>query len=253
MNIFWIFHAKRIKQLSLIIIAAFFTAGLLYVERSQIAVFSTSDGPQAFYKAETDDKQIALTFNISWGENRIGPILDILDQKEVDHANFFISASWAERYPDLVQEIKDRGHTIGSHGYQYKDYTSWDTEKIRRDINQSSQVLAELTGERPTLLRPPNGSFDKNVLQVADSQGFSIIHWSINSKDYQNPGVDAIVEEVVPSTNSGDIILFHASDSVKQTHKALPIIIDQLRGKGFNFTTVEDLMASTKAENEEIK
>lgn len=253
MNIFWIFHAKRIKQLSLIIIAAFFTAGLLYVERSQIAVFSTSDGPQAFYKAETDDKQVALTFNISWGENRIGPILDILDQKEVDHANFFISASWAERYPDLVQEIKDRGHTIGSHGYQYKDYTSWDNEKVRKDINQSRQVLEELIGERPSLLRPPNGSFNKDVLQVADTQGFSVIHWSINSKDYQNPGVDAIIEEVVPATGSGDVILFHASDSVKQTHKALPIIIDQLRGKGFTFTTVEDLMASTKAENDEIK
>ncbi|WP_227938850.1 polysaccharide deacetylase family sporulation protein PdaB [Alkalihalobacillus deserti] len=253
MKFFWIFHAKRIKQLSLIIVAAFFTAGLLYVERSQIAVFSTSDGPQAFYKAETDDKQIALTFNISWGENRIGPILDILDQKEVDHATFFISASWAERYPDLVQEIKDRGHSIGSHGYQYKDYTSLDNEKVRKDINQSSQVLAELTGERPILLRPPNGSFNKNVLQVADSQGFSVVHWSVNSKDYQNPGVDSIVEEVVPSTDSGDILLFHASDSVKQTHKALPIIIDQLRGKGFTFTTVEDLMASTKAKNEEIK
>ncbi|GAE35383.1 polysaccharide deacetylase family sporulation protein PdaB [Halalkalibacter akibai] len=253
MNFFWIFHAKHIKQLSLIIIAAFFTAGLLYVERSQIAVFSTPDGPQAFYKAETDDKQIALTFNISWGENRIGPILDILDQKEVDHANFFISAAWAERYPDLVSEIKDRGHSIGSHGYQYKDYTSWDNEKIRQDLTQSSQILQELTGERPTLLRPPNGSFNKDVLQIADAQGYSVIHWSVNSKDYTNPGVDAIVNEVVPATDSGDIILFHASDSVKQTHKALPIIIDQLRGKGFTFTTVEDLMASTKAENEEIK
>ncbi|ARK28559.1 polysaccharide deacetylase family sporulation protein PdaB [Halalkalibacter krulwichiae] len=253
MNFFWIFHAKRVKQLSLIIIAAFFTAGLLYVERSQIAVFSTSDGPQAFYKAETDDKQIALTFNISWGENRIRPILDILDQKEIDHANFFISASWAERYPDLVKEIKDKGHSIGSHGYQYKDYTGWESDKIRQDLNQSSQVLTELTGERPTLLRPPNGSFNKEVLKIADAQNYSVIHWSVNSKDYQNPGVEAIVNEVVSSADSGDIILFHASDSVKQTHQALPIIIDQLRDKGYSFTTVEDLMASTKAKNEEVK
>ncbi|MCL7749046.1 polysaccharide deacetylase family sporulation protein PdaB [Halalkalibacter alkaliphilus] len=253
MNFFWIFHAKRIKQLSLIIIAAFFTAGLLYVERSQIAVFSTPDGPQAFYKAETDDKQVALTFNISWGENRIGPILDILDQKEVDHANFFVSASWAERYPDVVKEIKERGHTVGSHGYQYKDYTSWEDEKIRKDINQSTQILSDLTGDKPTLLRPPNGSFDKRVLNLADKQGYSVVHWSVNSKDYQNPGVDAIVNAVVPKTGSGDVILFHASDSVKQTHKALPIIIDQLRGKGFSFTTVEDLIASTISENEEIK
>lgn len=253
MKFIWVFHAKRIKQLSLIIIAAFFTAGLLYVERSQITVFSTPDGPQAFYKAETDNKEVALTFNISWGDQRLIPILDILDQKEIDHATFFVSASWAERYPDLIKEIKDRGHSIGSHGYRYKDYTKWSEDKIRKDINESTLVLSELLGEKPTLLRPPNGAFNKSVLQLADKQGYSIIHWSVNSNDYQNPGVDKIVESVVPVANSGDVILFHASDSVKQTHKALPIIIDQLRGKGFTFTTVDDLMAGTETENEEVK
>ncbi len=216
-------------------------------------VFSTPDGPQAFYKAETENNHIALTFNISWGENRINPILNILDQKKVEHATFFVSASWAERYPDIVKDIQERGHNIGSHGYQYKDYTNWDDEKVRKDIIRSSQVISELIGERPTLLRPPNGAFDKRILQVAQAQGYSIIHWSVDSKDYQNPGVDAIVEAVVPHTSSGDVLLFHASDSVKQTHKALPIIIDQLRGKGFMFSSVEDLIASTEATNEEIK
>lgn len=253
MKFIWVFQAKRMKQLSLIIVASFFAAGLLYVERSQLMVFSTPDGPQAFYKAEIDDKQVALTFNISWGEQRIGPILEILEQKEVDHATFFISASWAERYPELVELIFEKGHSIGSHGYQYKTYTSWDDEKVRKDMNRSGQVISTITGEKPTLLRPPNGLFDKRILNIADAQGYSIIHWSVDSKDYKNPGVDAIVDAVVPQTTSGDVLLFHASDSVKQTHKALPIIIDQLREKGFSFISVEDLMASTEASNEEIK
>ncbi|TWI53663.1 polysaccharide deacetylase family sporulation protein PdaB [Halalkalibacter nanhaiisediminis] len=253
MKFIWVFHAKQIKQLSLIIMAAFFTAGLLYAERTQLAVFSTPDGPQAFYKAETNDKDIAITFNISWGENRVLPILDVLEQKKVEHATFFVSATWAERYPDLVKEIQERGHTIGSHGYQYKDYTSWEDEKVRKDINRSGQVLSELIGERPTLLRPPNGSFNARTLQIAEAQGYSIVHWSIDSKDYQNPGVDAIVNAVVPLTSSGDVLLFHASDSVTQTHKALPIIIDQLRAKGFTFSSVDDLIASTKSTNKEIK
>ncbi|MCM3716678.1 polysaccharide deacetylase family sporulation protein PdaB [Halalkalibacter oceani] len=252
MRFVWVVHAKRLKQASLIVIAALFTAGLLYVERSHIMVFSTEDGPQAFYKAETDDQVIALTFNISWGESRVKPILDILEQKQVDHATFFVSASWAEKYPDLVKEIKDRGHSIGSHGYQYKDYTNWDDEQVRKDIVRSGNVLSEIIGEKPTLLRPPNGTFDKRVLTVAEGQGYSVVHWSIDSKDYQNPGVETIVETVVPHTESGDVLLFHASDSVKQTHKALPIIIDQLRDKGFTFSSIEDLMANTKSTNEEI-
>ncbi|NEU32516.1 polysaccharide deacetylase family sporulation protein PdaB [bacterium LRH843] len=253
MKFIWVVRAKKLKQLLLIVLVAFFTAGLLYVERSQVMVFSTPDGPQAFYKAETKDKHIALTFNISWGENRIGPILDILEEKKIKHATFFVSASWAERYPDIVKDIHKRGHSIGNHGYQYKSYTGWDDEKVRKDMNRGNQVISELTGEKPTLLRPPNGSFDKRILGLAAKQGLSIIHWSIDSKDYQNPGVEKIIEAVVPNTDSGDVLLFHASDSVKQTHKALPVIIDQLRSKGFHFSSVEDLMASTNAKNKEIK
>ncbi|WP_231686969.1 hypothetical protein [Bacillus sp. JCM 19034] len=57
MNIYWIVNAKKIKHIMLIVLVAFFTASLLFVERNQISVFSTSDGPQAFYKAEIDKKK----------------------------------------------------------------------------------------------------------------------------------------------------------------------------------------------------
>lgn len=253
MKFFWVFHSKNIKQLSLIIVAAFFTAGLLYVERADLTVFSTPDGPQAFYKAEIDEPRVALTFNISWGEHRLGPILDILEEKQVDHATFFVSASWAERYPELVEQIVERGHSIGSHGYQYKNYTSMDDEEVRKDINRSRHVIESITGKRPTLLRPPNGDFDKRILTIADAAGFSIIHWSIDSNDYQNPGVEKIVDTVVSNAKPGDIILFHASDSVKQTDRALPIIIDQLREKGFSFSSIDDFITSTESSYEEIK
>ncbi|MCK0473406.1 polysaccharide deacetylase family sporulation protein PdaB [Halalkalibacter sp. APA_J-10(15)] len=252
MNFYWIVSAKKIKQLMLIILVAFFTASLVFVERNQISVFSTTDGPQAFYKAEIDKKQIALTFNISWGEEQLLPILEILDEKGIEQANFFVSASWAERYPELIEEIHKRGHSIGSHGYRYKDYVTWEQDKVRNDLNKSTQVLEELTGERPTLLRPPNGSFNKEVLSISDRAGYSTIHWSVNSNDYQNPGVEAIIQSVVPNTEPGDVILFHASDSVKQTHQALPIIIDQLQDAGFSFKTVEELMANTETQTEEI-
>ncbi|WP_100406032.1 polysaccharide deacetylase family sporulation protein PdaB [Bacillus solitudinis] len=253
MKFIWVFHAKHIKQFSIIILAAFFAAGLIYVERSQLTVFSTPEGPQAFYRAEIDTNQIALTFNLSWGEQRIGPILDVLEQREISNATFFVSASWAETYPDLVKNIKERGHSIGNHGYQYKSYTNWEDEKIKRDLRLSQQLLSDLTGQKTTLLRPPNGDFDKRVLKLAEGEGLNIIHWSVDSRDYENPGVDAIVTNVMSKTTPGDVLLFHASDSVKQTHKALPIIIDQLRDKGFDFSTVDELMASTQTKTEEIK
>ena len=252
MNFIWVWNGKKIKQLSIIVIAAFFTAGLFYVERSELSVFNTPDGPQAFYKADIKEEKVALTFNISWGDHQAVPILDQLKEENVK-ATFFLSALWAERYPDIVKRIKEDGHEIGSHGYQYENYPSWKEDKIRKDIRQSHSILASLTGTKPTLLRPPNGQFDKKVLNIADSQGYTVVHWSVNSNDWENPGVNEIVSKVTTETKPGDVLLFHASDSVKQTDKALPIILKELRQKGYEFVTVTDLIASTNVKSEEIK
>jgi polysaccharide deacetylase family sporulation protein PdaB len=253
MNFIWIWNGKKIKQYMIVVIAAFFTAGILYVERSQVTVFSPTAEASAIYKAETKEKKIALTFNISWGEEKAIPILDVLKEQGIDNATFFLSASWAERHPDIVERIVKDGHEIGSHGYRYENYPHWEDDKIRKDIQRAHHTLYELTNKTPKLLRPPNGNFDKRVLKIAETQKYKLIHWSIDSNDYGNPGVDEIITNVMDNVTGGDIVLFHASDRVKQTHKALPTIIEQLKSKGYDFVTVSELLASTEANSSEIK
>src|SRR5690554_5757426 len=123
MNFIWVWNAKKLKKFMIIAIAAFFTAGILYVDRTQIPVFTAKDTPVAIYKVESEEKQVALTFNISWGEKRAIPILDILKEHNIDNATFFVSAGWAERHPEIVERIVEDGHEIGSHGFQHKHYT----------------------------------------------------------------------------------------------------------------------------------
>ncbi|OIJ15488.1 polysaccharide deacetylase family sporulation protein PdaB [Anaerobacillus arseniciselenatis] len=252
MNFIWIWNGKRIKQYMIVVIAAFFTAGILFVERSQVTVFSPSTETSAIYKAEIKEKKVALTFNISWGEEKAIPILDVLKEKDINNATFFLSASWAERHPDIVERIVKDGHEIGSHGYRYENYPGWDDDKVRKDIQRAHQTLYDLTNKAPTLLRPPNGNFDKRVLEIAEAQKYKLIHWSVNSHDYSNPGTDQIVSNVMDNVSGGDIVLFHASDTVKQTHKALPTIINQLKSKGYKFVSVSELIANTDTKSEEI-
>lgn len=252
MKFFWVWNGKKIKQLSIIVVAAFFAAGLLFIERNELMVLSTPEGPQAFYKATTDEKKVALTFNISWGDQRAIPILDILKERGVT-ATFFISASWAERHPDIVKRIVEDGHEIGSHGYRYENYPNKENDKITKDIRDSHNTIENLTGKKPTLLRPPNGQFDKRTLKIAEQFGYTVVHWSVSGEDYENPGVEAIVDNVVSNVSKGDIVLLHASDTVKQTHNALPIILDKLLKDGYRLETVSTLIAGTTANSEEIK
>ena len=49
--------------------------------------------------------------------------LDTLKKHEVKSATFFLSGSWAERHPDLVERMVKEGYEIGMLGYEYKDYS----------------------------------------------------------------------------------------------------------------------------------
>lgn len=254
MNFIWVWNAKTLKRYMIIGIAAFFTAGILYVEAPFLPALSPNDSedPIAIHRIEAERPELALTFDISWGEQQLGPILKILEDENVEQATFFVSAAWAERHPNLLENIVDAGYEIGSHGYRHEHYTGWEQDQIKKDIQQAHIILSDLTGESPQLLRPPNGSFDRRVLEVADSMNYDVIHWSIHSHDWENPGVDAIVENTTTNISSGDILLFHASDSAKQTAEALPLTLDKLKGDGYSFVSISQLMSGVEIDAEEI-
>ncbi|AWX53857.1 MULTISPECIES: polysaccharide deacetylase family sporulation protein PdaB [Brevibacillus] len=255
MKFIYVMSAKRLKQILIIVAAIVLTAGIGYAERDSIAAFAegaSTQAPQAIYKVDTKEKKIALTFDISWGETRALPILDVLKEKKVNKATFFLSSPWSQRHPDILKRIKEDGLEIGSHGHKHDNYTKYSDEEIRSQIAKADSILTEMTGKKPTLIRMPNGDFDKRVLEIANRMGYSVIQWDTDSKDWTNPGTDVIINNVLSKAHPGDIILMHASDSAKDTHLALPVIIDQLRKDGYEFVTVSELISGTSVDSKEI-
>lgn len=243
----------RLKHYLIILVAALFSAVLLYVEKDEVAVLTTAMGPNAIDAIKTKEKKIAITFDISWGDKHAIPILDVLKKYELKETTFFLSGAWAERHPDIVERIVEDGHELGSLGFRYEHYTSMEENEIEKDIRLGEHVINELTEEKTTLLRTPHGSFDERVLKTADKLGYTTIHWSVNSEDWKNPGTDQIVKNVIDKTKGGDIILLHASDSAKQTAKALPTIIEHFQKKGYRFVTVTELIEDVNTDTKEVK
>lgn len=253
MTFIWAVSSRRIKQGIVIILAALFTAIFLFVEQDQQPVFSTADGPRAIDRVKTDQKQVALTFDIGWGDEQMKPVLDTLEKHDINNSTFFLSGAWAERHPELVEMIDEEEYEIGSLGYRYKNYLSMDTKDVKKDIHLAENALKDITEKRPVLLRPPSGLFDQDILEVTDKMNVTIVHWSVNSEDWRSPGVKNIVNNVLTNVQAGDIILMHASDAAKQTPDALPLIIEQLKEQGFTFATVSQLMADTKTKTKEVE
>jgi len=252
-NFFYVLNGKKIKRFFFVFAAALFAAGIVYVEQSHITVFSEESSPAAIYSVPTEKKVIALTFDISWGDKRAEPILKVLKDKNVQKATFFISSPWGKSHPEIVKAIQEQGYEIGSHGHKHDNYSELSDEEISKQISTAHSILTELTGKAPNLLRLPNGDFDKRVLSIADKMGYKVIQWDTDSQDWQNKGVDNIVNRVVNKAHPGDIVLLHASDSAKQTHEALPAIIDQLRQKGYDFVTVTDLLQEAGVKGSEVR
>ncbi|GGA87966.1 polysaccharide deacetylase family sporulation protein PdaB [Ornithinibacillus halotolerans] len=248
MNHFYVLRFNRLKRWTLVVILAFFTAGFLWFENNgTLSVFS-KDKPTALAKGSSEEPNIALTFNISWGEQKVHDILKQLEQHQV-RATFFVSGEWAEKHPDILKEISESKHEIGMLGYRYKSYLDQEISQVRKDLLYAKEIFGKLGYKDLELVRAPSGHFNDEIIKLAEDLGHKVIHWNINPNDWQNPGTQKIVDHIMSQTNNGDIILLHASDSVKQTADSLKVILPGLKNKGFKFVTVSEMMNQAHAES----
>ena len=213
------------------------------VENNDIAPVNAALQPnlRPIYSAKTDEKVVALTFDISWGQKMAPKVLDVLKQENVK-ATFFLSGPWSKNHVELVKRIHADGHQIESHGQAHVNFSGLGRDGTAKNIAAAHAILQELTGRGPTYIRPPNGDFNKVSVQAAKDLGYATVIWSVDSLDWKNPGVDVIVNRTVKLIHPGAIILMHASDSCKQTDQALPTVLKTLRQQGYKFVSLDELI-----------
>jgi polysaccharide deacetylase family sporulation protein PdaB len=193
------------------------------------------------YQAQTTEKVVALTFDLSWG-TKIGPlVLDILKAEDVK-ATFFLSGPWAKNHNEMVQRIYTEGHEVESHGQAHVNLNELGRDGAAKNIGAAHAILEGLTGRAPTYIRPPNGAFNDPSVQAAKDLGYATVMWSVDSLDWKNPGTQAIIDRTTRLMHPGAIVLFHASDTCKYTHLALPEVLKRLRADGYQFLLLDDLI-----------
>ncbi len=196
------------------------------------------------YEVKTDKKVVALTFDISWGNNTPIPVIDILKANNIK-STFFLSGPWVKQYPEVPKRIQADGHEIASHGYRHINLSNLSKNEIKEEITKAHNNIKEVTGVDANLIRTPNGDYNDQVIEGAHEVKYEVIQWSTDSLDWMNPGVNSIVDRVSKKVHPGDIILMHASDTCKQTTEALPMVIKNLKDQGYEFVTVSELLKMT--------
>ncbi|MDY0394972.1 polysaccharide deacetylase family sporulation protein PdaB [Virgibacillus halophilus] len=249
---FYVFRFSRKIRFLTILSMALMVALLLWFGKSDVlSVFSKQD-PSVLAKGDKKKPNISLTFNISWGEEKVYDILEQLEKNQVK-ATFFLSGEWAERHPEIVEKIIKGKHEIGMLGYRYKSYLEQDIDQVQRDLLRAKEAFEKMGLKDVTLLRTPNGHFNEDIVKLAQKLGFSVIQWNINPNDWKNPGSQEIIDFTMKNTSNGDILLFHASDSAKQTAGALQTILPGLKNKGFQFVHISELMTQAHAKTKLVE
>ncbi len=122
-------------------------------------------GIKNIMSVDLEDFFCDLPFN-TWSkyESRVlkntNKILELFEKYEIK-ATFFTLGYIAEKFPDLIKEIDNRGHEIASHSYAHLDIRKTTKEEFENDLKKSLEILEKITGKKVLGFRAPYFSIDK--------------------------------------------------------------------------------------------
>jgi peptidoglycan/xylan/chitin deacetylase (PgdA/CDA1 family) len=193
--------------------------------RSDQPMFYIDDGPRA----------IALT--IDDGPNPIytPQILALLARHNVT-ASFSMIGISVQQYPAIARDVAAAGHVITNHTWQHLYLPALPAAAACFQMDRATEAIQRVTGQIPAFFRAPYGSWSATVLDRCAQTGMTPVDWSVDPRDWAQPGVPSIVENILRNTRTGSIILEHDGGGNRaQTVAALRIVIPRLLDAGYQF------------------
>ena len=194
---------------------------------------------------------VAITFDAcatrsyAYGFDR--KVFDLLTRERIP-ATIFVSGRWVERHADVMAELAaDPLIEFGDHSYDHPHMAHLPDARIVEQIDQTEATLAKY-GKRSVAFRPPFGEWSHHLVTVVQDLHLPTVTWDVVSGDPSaHTTVDRMVHNVVDKARAGSIIIFHINGRGLKTADALPVILRDLRARGFHFVLLSELMAAGRA------
>ncbi len=211
------------------------------------------------------ERLVALTFDLCENGGEISGyeagIVDTLRALGVK-ATFFASGKWLFDHGERAgQLLADPLFQVGGHSWTHRNFrllTVGDAEAdlaldLKADAVMRRSILAKTCFrpaprqqgdlEHATLFRFPFGTCNEETLRAVNDAGMLAIQWDVVSGDpAPAQSAEMIRRGVVPRVKPGSIVVMHANGRGWHTAEALPLVIADLRQRGFEFATVGELL-----------
>lgn len=203
-----------------------------------------------FYKGNSDEKIVYLTFDNGYENGYTGKILDILKKEKVP-ATFFVTGHYLKSAPDLTKRMADEGHIIGNHSWSHPDMTQISEDKIRLELAKVKKETEKLTGQTDMkYLRPPRGILSEKSMKIAEEEGYVHVLWSLAFKDWltnEQKGWRYSYDNIMAQVHPGSVMLLHTVS--KDNADALERVIKDLKKRGYVFKSLDEYMFKEKLKN----
>ena len=228
--------------------------------------FESLPEPYRVGRYGSSKNQLAITFDDGPDPEWTPKILDVLKEKQAP-ATFFLIGIQADKFSDLTQRIYREGHEIGNHTFTHPDISNISHRFMQLELNLTERLFASRLGMRTILFRPPY-SIDQEPdtedqvrpLEITQDMGYTTVGNKIDPSDWrENPHRSAeqisadVLAHLPPCAPNdqrcGNIILLHDGGGDRQeTVRALPMIIDGIRARGYQIVPVYQLLGKTRAD-----
>lgn len=187
--------------------------------------------------------EVALTFDD--GPSIYTPQILAILQRYNAKATFFPIGQSITEFPSYLQQDLTGGNTVGNHTFTHPHLTTLSYPAIYKELSDTQNAVQNATGTRPTLFRPPFGEYNADVLTAANQLGLTVVTWSADSSDWNNPQPSAaqIASNVLGAAGNGAIFLLHEGGNRANTVAALPAIIEGLQARGLRLVTLPQMLA----------
>ncbi|MEW9524288.1 polysaccharide deacetylase family protein [Agrobacterium radiobacter] len=231
------------RTVSLFLVLAGLAAVLIGVH-----FFSKSRTTQLFggiiARVETERPVVALTFDDGPSVRFTPDVLTILRERGVK-ATFFLTGKETEENLPQARMIVSEGHQLGNHSYTHSNMMFMGPARIREEIERTDAAIRAAGYEGEIMFRPPYGKKLLTLPWYLSRHDRKTIMWDVEPESFPDVADDAVAlaSHVIEQTRNGSIIIMHVMYRSREvSRQALPLIIDGLRQRGFEFVTVAQLL-----------
>ncbi|MFE7524829.1 polysaccharide deacetylase family protein [Kitasatospora sp. NPDC057542] len=189
-------------------------------------------------QSEDPGKTVNLTIDDGPDPRWTPRVLDVLARNGAK-AVFCMLGPNARAHPDLAKQVVAAGHRLCDHSVSHD--TAMDHKDVayqEKEIVDGLQMIQDATDGAPVpYYRAPGGAFTPESRQIAAAHGMRPLGWNADTRDFERPGVEKIVETAKAQLRIGPTVLLHDGGGNRaQTLEALEQLLPWLKDNGYTFS-----------------